>query len=33
MLVDSRFWLGVGAGLLALYAFHHFVKPMPTKAG
>jgi hypothetical protein len=25
MLTDSRFWLGVGFGLIGVYAYHRFV--------
>lgn len=32
-MLNSSFWTGVGAGLLGLWAFHKFVKPIPTKAG
>jgi hypothetical protein len=31
MLKDSRFWWGVGLGVVGTWAFHAFVKPMPRK--
>lgn len=30
--MDKRFWYGVGTGLVAVYAYHHFVKPLPGAA-
>ena len=30
--MDKRFWYGFGAGLVAVYAYHHFVKPLPGAA-
>lgn len=32
-MLDTRFLFGVGVGVLGVYAFHRWVKPMPTKAG
>jgi hypothetical protein len=29
MLRSSNFWWGVGAGVVALWAFHAFVRPVP----
>lgn len=29
MLTDQRFLIGVAAGVLAAYLYHHFVKPLP----
>lgn len=29
MLTDKRFVTGVVAGLVGLYVFHHFVRPLP----
>lgn len=31
MLTDSRFWIGAIVGVGGVYAFHRWVKPMPTK--
>lgn len=31
-MLDTRFLFGVGVGILGVYAFHRWVKPMPTKA-
>lgn len=33
MLSDGRFWVGVVVGFGGVWAYHRFVKPMPTKAG
>lgn len=30
MLVDGRFWFGVIVGVGGVYAFHRWVRPMPT---
>lgn len=30
MLVDGRFWIGVGAGVLGVWAFHRYVRPMAS---
>ena len=32
MLTDGRFWLGVIAGVVVVYAYHHFVNPLPAPA-
>lgn len=31
-MIDSRFLFGVGVGVLGVWAFHRYVKPMPSKA-
>jgi hypothetical protein len=33
MLRNGTFWLGVIMGIGALYAYHAFVKPVPTTKG
>ena len=34
MLTDGRFWIGVIAGVAVVYAYHAFIKPLPsTKTG
>ncbi len=32
MLTDGRFWIGVIAGVVVVYAYHHFVNPLPAPA-
>lgn len=31
-MLDTRFLFGVAVGVVGVYAFHRWVKPMPTKA-
>lgn len=33
MLTDRRFVFGVATGLIGLWAFHRFVRPVPGKNG
>lgn len=29
MLGDSRFWMGALVGILGVWAYHHFMNPLP----
>jgi hypothetical protein len=29
--MNKNFWMGVAVGVVGVWAFHAFVKPMPTK--
>lgn len=31
MLDKKEFWYGVGAGVLVVGLYHHFVKPLPSR--
>lgn len=33
MIGDGRFWMGVLVGVGGVYAFHRWVRPMPTAKG
>lgn len=33
MLTDGRFWFGVVVGVGGIYAYHRWMKPLPSKAG
>lgn len=32
MLTSGRFWIGVGVGVIGVYAVHRWIKPMPSSA-
>lgn len=31
--MNSSFWWGVGVGVVGMWAFHAFIKPLPGKSG
>lgn len=33
MLVSGKFWFGVAVGVGGIYAYHRWMKPLPTTKG